>query len=435
MDFNYIKRKFIHRMTDLPVGGAWGRGLAAGVQTNLRWLWFDGLFSSASDNIILNFISLYILFLGASAFQIGLMSSISSFTAALMLFWGAILAERNGHHKEISVLAGGGFGRLCVLLLIFVPILAKGSTAVWIAISLAILRDAFGNLGYPSWVSVITETVPLEGRGRYFGSRNFVMGIAGIVSTLTAGKIITLFVNQTGYQIALGLAFVLGIASTTNFFKLIILPKVIRPRQSSRLSFHMIRGLLSGQPQFVALMLTAGFWNFAINVSGPFFNVHMVKDLHFSASTVGLVNVVMSLTGLLVLNRVGFLADRIGPRKLQLFCMILIPILPIMWVFASQPWHTALINTLGGILWAAFNLASFNLMLNSIPRDQVPRYSAIYQIMVTLSLALGAFLGSALISRYSFAVLLIVSAVFRWISVGFFARFVREPRQEMVEPG
>jgi MFS family permease len=427
MRLSYFTQKTIHWMSDLPVGGAWGRTLQERVQKNLNWLWFDGLFASASDNIMVNFVSLYILSLGASEFQIGLMSSLSSFTAALMLFLGAILADRVGHHKEITVFTGGGLGRLCILMLVFVPIFFHGVHVVWIAIGFSVLRDGFGNLGYPSWMSVLNETIPLEGRGRFFGSRNFVMGIAGMITTLAAGKIITMFVHQTGYQIVMAAAFILGMASSYCFFHLKTVPSIKRIGRGSSLSIRGLPGLLKGHPQFVALMVTAGLWNFAINISGPFFNVYMVQNLHFSASIVGLTLVSTALSGLLVLNSVGGLSDRLGPRKLQIFSMILIPLLPIMWIFARQPWHVILINIFGGIVWAAFNLTSFNLMLNSIPKDQVPSYSALYQIMVTLSLAFGAVLGSALITRYGFFVLLIASAVGRVIATILFVRMVHEP--------
>lgn len=433
MRISFYTHKISQWASDLPVGGSWGRTVHERIQKNLRWLWFDGLFASASDNIMLNYVSLYILSLGASEFQIGLMSSLSSFTAALMLFLGAILAERIGHHKEITVLSGGFMGRLCVLMLVFVPILFDGANVVWIAIGFSVLRDGFGNLGYPSWMSVLNETIPLEGRGRFFGSRNFVMGITGMITTLAAGEIITLFVHQTGYQIVLAAAFVLGLASSYSFFKLKTEPTIKRIGRGTSLSLKAIPGLLKGHPQFVALMLTAGLWNFAINISGPFFSVYMVKDLHFTASLVGLTNVATALSGLLVLNGVGGLADRLGPRKLQIYSMILIPLLPVMWIFAREPWHVVLINIFGGTIWAAFNLTSFNLMLNSIPKDKVPSYSALYQIMVTLSLALGAILGSALITRYGFILLLIASAVVRVIATILFARMVHEPTKEIIE--
>jgi MFS family permease len=433
MRISFYARKISHWASDLPVGGVWGRTVHEYIQKNLRWLWFDGLYASASDNIIINFISLYILSLGASEFQIGLMSSISSFLAALMLFFGAVLAERVGHHKEIVVLSGGLIGRLCILMLVFVPILFHGASVVWIAIAFSVLRDGFNNLAYPAWMSVINETIPIEGRGRYFGSRNFVMGIAGMITTLAAGKIITMFVHQTGYQIVLAAAFVLGLASSYSFFKLKTEPTIKRIGRKASLSIKAIPGLLRGHPQFVALMLTAGLWNFAINISGPFFSVYMVQDLHFSASIVGLTNVATVLSGLLVLNGVGGLSDRLGPRKLQIYSMILIPLLPVMWIFAREPWHIILINIFGGTIWAAFNLTSFNLMLNSIPKTKVPSYSALYQIMVTLSLALGAIIGSVLITRFGFYVLLIASAVVRVIATILFARLVQEPVKEVIE--
>ncbi len=434
MRIPFYTRKISQWASDLPVGGGWGRTLQESIQKNLRWLWFDGLFASASDNIMLNYISLYILSLGASEFQIGLMSSISSFLAALMLFLGAMLAEKIGHHKDIVVLAGGTLGRLCMLLLVFVPIVFHTPSVVWIAIGLSVTRDAFGNLGYPAWMSVLNEVIPIEGRGRFFGSRNFVMGMAGMITTLAAGKIITLFVHQTGYQIAIAIAFILGAASTYSFFNIKTQPSIKRIGAGATLSLKAIPGLLKGHPQFIVLMLTAGLWNFAINIAGPFFNVYMVQNLHFSASIVGLTSVATALSGLLVLNGVGSLSDRLGPRKLQIFSMALIPLLPVMWIFASQPWQIILINIFGGTIWAAFNLTSFNLMLNSIPKDKVPSYSALYQIMVTLSLAFGALLGSSLITRFGFHVLLIASAVGRVLATFLFIKLVKEPTKEVVEP-
>lgn len=430
MRITFHTKKILKWVNDLPVGGAWGRTLFGQAQNNLRWLWFDSMFASASDNIILNFISLYILALGGTEVQVGLMSSLSSFLSALMLIFGAIIAEKIGRHKEVAVFAGGICGRLALLLLVFVPMFFKGASVVWVAILLAVVRDGCGNLGYPAWVSVINDTVPIEGRGRYFGARNFVMNISGMTATLLAGKLITLFTAHIGYQIALGLAFSLGVSSTYCFSKIKTLPKIKQAISRTSISVKSALTLFKGQPQFVALVAVSGFWNFAVNIPGPFFNVYMVKELGFSASTVGLLAVVTSLTGFIVLNRLGTSSDRLGPRKLQIGSMFLIPLLPLLWIFVKEPWHVALVNAAGGIMWAAFNLTSFNLMLNSIPKNQVPRYSALYQIMVTLSLALGALLGSALITSLGFITLLILSTVTRLMGAVLFAWLVHEPARD-----
>jgi len=412
---------------DLTVGGAWARALNKDRQHNLHWFWYDGFFSSSSDNIVLNFISIYILSLGATEGQIGLMASFSSVAAALVLLPGAMLAERVVRKKNIPLFFGG-FARLSILLLVFVPILFKSPAVVWVAIALAVSRDAFNNLGYPAWMAVANETVPIEGRGRYFGSRNFIMSITGMAATLLAGKLITVFVAPLGYQIAFGIAFVLGVSSTLSFARIHEEP-VFQRTPGAGFSLRSIAGMLKGQPQFVAFTLIIALWNFGINVSGPFFNVQMVQTLNFSAASIGFLAVVISVTTLLSQNQIGALADRVGSRRLQLISMCLIPSLPLAWIFVTQVWHVVIINAVCGVIWGAFNLVSFNLLLALIPHNQVSRYSAVYQIVNMLALALGALAGSAIITRWGFIAVMLTSAFFRILGAGLFAKFIHEPPQ------
>jgi MFS family permease len=410
------------------VGGTWGDSLTQRVKLNLRWFWLDGLFASASDNISVTFISLYILSLGATQGQIGLMNSISNLLGALLLMPGAFLAERIVHRKYICLSCGGGVGRLAQLMLVFVPIVFKGTGMIWIAIALSVARDAFGNLSYPAWVSITNDIVPIDGRGRYFGSRNFVMSITGMVAVLLAGKLITMFVSQTGYQIALGVAFVLGALSTYSYAHINepILPS--NHRESSRLDLRQFFYGLKAQPQFVALIITTAFWNLTVNIASPFFGVYMVQNLSFTAAIVGLQTVVSSISALFVQNRLGVLSDRLGSHRVQLISMVLIPLIPFAWILVSQPWHAVIINIFNGVFWAAFNLASFNLMLESIPADQVPRSSAIYQIIVTISLSIGALIGSGLITRWGFIDTLWVSAFGRVAAAILFGVLFFHPR-------
>ncbi|MHC1740062.1 MAG: MFS transporter [Anaerolineaceae bacterium] len=394
----------------------------------MRWFWADGSFASASDNIVINFISLYILALGATEAQVGLLSTFTNIICAIVLLPGALLAESFRRKRFFSMLCGL-FARLAILLLVFVPILFKGPAVVWIAIAFSVLRDAFNNLGFPAWMTVINEVVPMEGRGRYFGSRNFIMGITGMATTLLAGKLITLLVAPLGYQIAFGLAFVLGLSSTFSYAQIEEVNPSLPAVNSLRFSFRGIVSLLKAQPQFVALTLTAALWNFAVNISGPFFNVFMVQTLKLSAVTIGFLAVVTTLTALTIQNQVGAVADRLGPRRLQLVSMFLIPLLPVSWLLVTHAWQIVIINIFSGIFWGAFNLVAFNLLLASLPPAQVPRYTALYQIVVMVSLALGALVGSGIVSKWGFFAVVIASALIRFVAAGLFAKFVRDPQE------
>lgn len=407
-------------------GGEWALPLPQAVKHNLSWFFFDGLFAAASDNIIVTYLSLYLLALGATRGQIGLMSSFSSLSAALLLLPAAFLVERVGRRKELTVLFGGILARLMVFSLALLPFLLQGQSLIFVGITLAVLRDAFGNLGYPAWMSLTGAIVPLEGRGRYFGTRNFAMGIAGMAMIYLVGELITRLPVPSGYQLALGLAFLLGLISTFFFWHLHDPEE--RPLEKSKnttpLSARKIWNDFWSRPAFVALCLVMALWNFSLNIAGPFFSVYMVEGLRFSAVMVGAATIVSNIAGLLVQRRVGALSDRWGPRRVQLISMLCIPLLPAAWIFITRFWHVALLHIFSGAMWGAFNLVSFNLLLALTPQSQRARYSAIYQMMITLALAGGAAFGSWVVTVWGYKAVFLCSAIGRFSAALLFARFV-----------
>jgi MFS family permease len=406
-------------------GGEWALPLAAEIKHNLTWFFFDGLFASASDNIIITYVTLYILALGATSSQVGLMSSFSSFASALLLLPGAILVERYGHRKELTMVFGAGVARLAILVMALLPFFVGGTAIVWVAIGLSVTRDSFGNLSFPAWVSVTADVVPMQGRGRFFASRNFIMGLTGMLAILLVGELITRTSIPLGYQITLGLAFVLGIGSTFSFghmrdpkssFASTLSAGSLTPRT-------IVREMIT-HPYFLALSLVMAFWNFSLNIAGPFFNVYMVENLKFTASMVGIVSIVSSLAGLLIQRRIGRLSDWWGPRKVQMIFMLLIPILPFAWLFVTKFWHVIVLNSFSGALWGAFNLVSFNFLLSLTPDARRARFSAFYQILVMLALAGGAAVGAWVVAVWGYQVIFLCSAIGRMAAAILFVRFV-----------
>ena len=406
-------------------GGEWALPLAAQIKHNLTWFFFDGLFASASDNIIITYVTLYILALGATSAQVGLMSSFSSLASALLLLPGAFLVERYGRRKEFTMAFGGGVARLAILVMALLPFFIGTSAIVWVAIALSVTRDSFGNLSFPGWVSVTADIVPMEGRGRFFASRNFIMGLTGMLAILLVGELITRTTIPFGYQIALGLAFVLGLASTFSFSHMHDPKGSLAPAQpAGSLSPRTILREMIAHPYFLALSLVMAFWNFSLNIAGPFFNVYMVQNLKFTASMVGIVSIVSSVTGLLIQRRIGHLSDRWGPRKVQMIFMFLIPFMPFAWLFVTQFWHVILLNSFSGVLWGAFNLVSFNFLLSLTPDAQRARFSAFYQILVMLALAGGAAVGAWVVTSWGYQAIFLCSAIGRMAAAVLFVRFV-----------
>jgi len=415
-----VQRKLIQ----FTWGGEWAIALPARIKHNLYWFFFDGLFASASENIAITYLVLYILALGANRTQIGLMNTFSSLTAAALLFPGALLVERFGHRKELTMLFGGGLSRLVLLSMAFLPLIFGGQALVWAAISLSVARDSFGNLAFPPWMSVTGDIVPLEGRGRYFGSRNFIMGVAGMLAIFFVGELITRTGQPFGFQLAIGLAFIIGGFSTFSFSHLKDPDdrKTILANGGSAIKAVLMD--VKTHPIFLSLCLVMMVWNFSVNIAGPFFTVFMVQNLKLTATMIGITSIVTTISSLLIQRRIGKLADRWGPRRVQMLSMLLIPIAPIAWVFVTQFWHVIAVNAFSGALWGAFNLVSFNLLLSVTPDLLRARYAALFQIMITLALAGGAAFGTFIITNWGYHSVFLFSAIGRIIAALLFIRFV-----------
>jgi MFS family permease len=274
-------------------------------------------------------------------------------------------------------------------------------------------------------MSMTGDIVPLEGRGRYFGSRNFVMVIAGMIITYLVGEFITRVGSPQGYQLSLALAFGLGMLGTY-FFSSIKDQQAEQPVHSSMsVSLPDMWRDLRASPIFLSFCFASALWNFFINVAGPFFNVYMVQDLKFTAAMVGITAVSTSISKVFIQRKVGELSDRWGPGKVQMIAMFLIPILPILWIFITQLWQVVVLNVFGGVLWGAFELVSFNFLLQLTPDAQRARYAAIFQIVVTVALAGGAILGGSIIFWWGYPGMFLVSALGRIVAAIFFLRLIR----------
>ena len=420
-------RRLGRRASQSMAGGRWAAQLPLSIRQNLRWFWLDGVFASGSDSIVVAYLSLFVLVLGATRAQIGLMSALSSLSAALLLLPGATLVERRGRRKQIVVLSGGGASRLALLLLALVPLFFAGPTAVYVAIALVILRSAFGNLGVPAWVSLTADIVPLSWRGRYFSSRNMAMGVANMLATLLVGQLITLIGGTNGYQLAMGLAFAVGMASTFSFARIEEPLTSISPEVKDSGPRLSLLQHLRTHPDFLTFCATAAIWNLSLNIAGPFFNLYLVENLRASAGVVGALSVVATLAALPGQRLFGSLVDRWGTRQVQLVTGLLIPLLPWAWALTRSPWHVVPINLVAGFLWAGYELANFNFLLILTPEDRRPRYTALYQIVVMVALAGGAALGGIVAQRWGYTPVFVLSGIGRLCAALLFARFVRQP--------
>jgi len=409
--------------------------MAAGSLRSLRYFWLDGLFAAISENFYLGYVALFALAYGASNRQVGTLTAVANLLGALALFPGAKLIEGSGRRKPVVIWSAGGFGRGALLALATIPFFFSDPGLAILAIILVNgLRSFMANLANPGWTDLVADLVPESMRGRFFASRNTAMGLAALLIAPLAGRIISLTNARlasyfAGYQTVLLLAFLFGIVSTFSFARI----EETRPATAAPRTHHRgdLRRALRHSPGFIGLVLSALVWNTALQVAAPFFNVYLVSGFQATTLTVGILAGISSSSALVGQRVFGHLLDRKGATWVQIASGLIIPLAPLAWSLITAPWQVGIINLFTGFLWAGYNLANFNLLLELTPEEQRPRAVALYQTAVFGSAVIGPLLGGYLADSMGFKFIFIVSGAGRLLGMALFLWLSVRPRREL----
>jgi MFS family permease len=404
---------------------------------NLRYFWLDGIFASTSEAFFLAYIPLFALAYGASNEQIGWITAMGNLLGALALFPGARVMEMTGQRKNLVVWTGGGIARLMLFFIALIPLFQMPASAAIIAItSLNGLRAFMSNFANPAWTALVADLVPNFMRGRYFSTRNLTMGMCTLVFTALAGWLITSGSDWTGnplfgFQLVFFLAFLTGLGSMYYFSR--IDESAVATKVVSKHIPGQLRRALVEKPGYLGFVISAVVWNFALQIAGPFFNVYLVSNLGADSATVGLVTSISSITAIAGQMLMGKWMDRKGAVWLAIVTGIPISILPMLWATYTAPWQVGINNAFGGFLWAGYNLANFNLLLQLTPDEGRARAVALYQTGVFAAAVAGPLLGGYIADNISFETTFILSGIGRFIATGMFVWLTAWPLRKLAK--
>jgi len=307
------------------------------------------------------------IFLKATTLQVGLLATLPQLFGAIMQFLGA-RAMPHFKSRRRFIVSGVMFQALVwIPMALMFFFLGKGSSPVYVLIGLVMLYRGANGLVTPTWNSLIGDIVPPEIRGRYFGHRNRLTGMASFISLLLAGLVLSFFEKQhvveIGYLVIFLVAFLARADSGRWIAKysdpeLIILPEeMFTFRQFLRRSPHS---------NFAKFVFFFGAINLAVTFSGPYFSLYMLRDLHFSYLQFTMVTAAATITQFFTYGYWGQLSDRFGNKKLLNICGWGVTIVPMLWLFSTHIGAIILIQIYAGLMWAGFTLAAGNFLFDAV---------------------------------------------------------------------
>ncbi|MEO6862513.1 MAG: MFS transporter [Microcoleus sp.] len=404
---------------------------------------FASVFDSATGGVLL---SNFLLQLGASSVEIGILCAIPMVVNFLQPL-GAYIADRttSRHWYNLAVF---GASRLLWLVLavaiIWGRLHADSHQLLQWTLATVLAASVLGAFASANWFSWMTAVVPHRLRGRYFGFRNSATSLISLLGVPLMGLSVSTWGADriAGYGMVLFVGVLAGMISLGyQFFMVDVNPQAYRKdAESDRVPETKEKELTDFVPSvlkdsnFLMFLIYFSVWTFAVNLSAPFFNIYLLKDLSLDVSLVTVYSSLSSGANLLLLMFWGKLADRWGNRPLLIAVGLVVAVTPLLWLgtgnypFAVWVW-LPLLHLLGGTTLGAIALCTNNIQMELAPQQQPSTYFAIAAAVSGVAGALGTTSGGFLpeLPGMSLGTLFALSAALRLVGL-LPLILVREPR-------
>jgi MFS family permease len=341
------------------------------------------------------YFSAFALFLKASTPQIGLLASLPPLLASFAQLLSAWLGRLTGRRKGI-ILAGAGLQALSWIPILGLPLLFPDN-AVPLLIACIVLYQCGAHLVTPQWSSLMGDIVPRRRRGRFFALRTRLVTAVTFTSLLFGGFTLHHFTREGSTVTGFVLLFVL--AASARLASVYQLSRMHDPGgHVAALELPFSRAWLGRlrQSNVVRFSLFFALTQFSVSIASPFFTVYMLRDLEFSylAFTVNTATAVFAQ--FLTLAQWGRVSDVFGNRRILAATAIVIPLMPILWVFSSNFWYLIVVQAVSGFAWAGFSLSASNFVYDLIAPNRRATYLAVHNVIASIGIFSGAMLGGYL---------------------------------------
>jgi MFS family permease len=409
--------------------------VAAEVAANYRWnlaanlldgliFWFGMSFISSST-----IIPLFISKLTPSPLAIGLAAVIAQGGWFLPQLFTANAVERLSRKKPVVINLGFFLERLPVLLLVLAAWLALESPTL--ALVVFFIGHAWRGLGggavATAWQDLIARCFPVERRGRFMGTANFLGTGAG---ALGAGLSTWLLAT---YPFSINFVYVFGIAAASlglSWFFLSLTREPVRavttPRQSNR---QFLAGLpkILGQDHNFRRFLAARCLIALGGLGTGFVTVAAIQRWQIPDSTVGLYTAAFWLGQAMGNPAFGLLADRFGHKlSLELGTAASALAFALAWL-APAPGYMFAVFWLSGITTSALIGSGILVALEFSGPERRPTYAGLANTIVGLVNMAAPLLG-AWLALLGYEWVFAVSAAVNLLALVTMHYWVREPR-------
>lgn len=394
---------------------------------NFRNVQIDAIGVSIS-NVAAPFLPVFLTRLGASNFQVGLLTSMPGVTGLVL----AILVGRFLQTRR-KIVPWFSLSRLMViscfaltgLLTLLLPenILITSTLAIWAFATLPQVALAV------AFSVVMNAVAGSTGRYALLSRRWAIFGLTGVIGTFLVTRVINLVPFPTNYAyMFLGLS--LGGLVSYYFSNRIRIPDqplvpVVKSRSLIE-SLRNYRDLLRTSPAFLSFASKRFVYFSALALSAPVMPLFLVRRVGATDAQIGTINMVFTLVMLVGYFLWPRLSRKRGGRFVLLATTLGMVLYPALTAFTPRVEWILVYAGIAGLFQAGLDLVFFDELMKTVPPEYSATFVSLAQSMQYLSTIAAPMIGTALADTIGLGGALLVSAGLRLVG---FLLFLKPDRR------
>jgi MFS family permease len=403
-------------------------------ERNKRYVQIDAI-GVGTANAAAPFLPVFLTRLGATAVQVGLLTSMPGFTGFVLALWVGRFLQR-----QRNIVPWFSLSRLMVIsayaLTGIVPFFVSDNFLIYVVLliwALATLPQTMVAVGFSVVMNAVSGP---EGRYELMSRRWSILGITTAITVAIAGQILDRIGFHLNYQVVfIGLS--LGGLISYYFSSRIQIPDadpVSLPSEGSiKSNLREYYHLIIQEPAFVSFTLKRFVYLFGITLAIPLFPLYFVRQLNASDAWIGFLYTAQ--TAVLVIGYFFWsrLSRRRGSRFVLLATTFSLALYPGLVALTNNQALIFIIASVAGIFQAGIDLVFFDELMKTIPPRYSPTFVSLAQSITYLASILAPLVGTYLSVHIGLSGALMFSTGVRFI--GFILFYHQDqPKKSLTPP-
>jgi MFS family permease len=280
------------------------------LNTPLRWFLLAMILANIAGQMAYSMLSLYLVDLGASVGQVGLVFTVASLVPMVLQIFGGWISDSIGRLRAIAI--GSTFAVFGYLMFFISP------SWQWVMLGLCVEYISNSFVG-PSFSAYIAEQSGETSRGRVYGLTRGIYMVVTVIGPALAGWLVQHF----DFRLMLKIAFFFYLAATLLRIWMATSERFPQRRSSERPSLSGFKtqmvamlGLLFSGGILTWIWISDAIGDTTYNLTGELFPIYLSKIGSLSVEQIGLLGSAWGLASILGSFLGGWLTDRKSERTI-----------------------------------------------------------------------------------------------------------------------